>query len=72
VDLSSNWLLASLLVGTVGMGIFIYGKKQRRSPQLIAGIALMAISYVVSSPVWMSACAVLIVGALWYGTKNGF
>lgn len=66
---TSAWLLASLIVGTIGFAIFVYGKKQRQAPQLLAGIALMAISWVVTSPLWMTACAIAVIGALWFGTK---
>jgi hypothetical protein len=69
VQFTGAWLFASLIVGTIGFGIFVYGKKQRRAPQLLAGIALMAISWLVASPVWMSACAVAVIGALWVGTR---
>ena len=69
MQFTSAWLVASLIVGTIGFAIFVYGKKQRQAPQLLAGIALMAISWLVTSPLWMSACAVLVIGALWYGTR---
>jgi hypothetical protein len=72
VDFSSNWIMASFLVGTIGAGILAYGKKQSRAPQLIAGIALIGVSAVVSSTAWMVACAVLVIGALWVGTRAGF
>jgi hypothetical protein len=71
VDFSTNWILASFFVGTVGAGILTYGKKQSRAPQLIAGILLLAVSAIVSSPGWMVACAVLVIGALWFGTRAG-
>ena len=71
VNFSSGWFLASFLVGTVGLGIFAYGKKQSRLPQLVAGILLVAASWLISSPAWMVACAVLVIGALWYGTRAG-
>jgi hypothetical protein len=72
VNFTPAWILASFLVGTVGFGIFVYGKKQSRLPQLVAGILLLAASWLVSSPAWMVACAVLVIGALWYGTRAGF
>jgi len=34
--LTPNSLFLSLVVSTVGLGLFIYGKKQQRLPQLIA------------------------------------
>lgn len=71
MQFTGTWLFASLLVGTVGLSIFVYGKRERRAPQLLAGIALMAISWLVASPLWMAACAVLVIGALWAGTRLG-
>jgi len=46
---SGNAILASVLIGSVGMGLFMYGKKQRRVPHLAAGILLMAYTYFVPS-----------------------
>jgi hypothetical protein len=69
VQLSGAWLFTSLIVGTVGFAIFVYGKKERRAPPLLAGIALVAISWLVASPVWMTACAILVIGALWAGSR---
>jgi hypothetical protein len=66
-----GWVFASFLVGTVGLGLFSYGKKQTRIPQLIAGILLMGLSAIVSSTAWMVVSAVLVIGALWAGTRAG-
>jgi hypothetical protein len=52
VDLDANALLASFFVSTVGLGIFIYGKKQGRVPQLVGGVLLMGFPYFVSNP-WL-------------------
>lgn len=68
---SSAWFVVSFLVGTIGFSIFVYGKKQARAPQLIAGILLLAASWAVPSPAWMAASAVLVIGALWAGTRAG-
>ena len=53
LDLSPGSLLASLLVSTIGMGLFLYGKKQTRGPQLLVGLFLMAYPYFVPNPVAM-------------------
>ena len=58
VDLSADGMLASLLVGAIGMGFFLYGKRQERFPQLIGGIALMMYPYFVAG-----AGQVLVIGA---------
>ncbi len=46
---SSASLLWGLLFGSIGMGYFVYGKRQGRGVALLSGIALMAFPYFVSS-----------------------
>jgi hypothetical protein len=65
-------LLASVLISAVGLGIFLYGKKQQRAPQLVAGIVLMAYSYFVGTVVWMIAIFVAILAALWVVVRLGY
>lgn len=38
-----------MLFGSVGLGFFVYGKKQKAVVPLISGIALMVFAYVVSN-----------------------
>lgn len=40
-----NLLMASLLFGTVGMGMFLYGKNAGRMVPLGAGLGLMLVPY---------------------------
>jgi len=42
-------LMWSMLFGAVGMGLFIYGKKQRAAIPLLAGMALLVFPYFVSN-----------------------
>ena len=53
-------LLWSVLFGAVGMGYFVYGKKQRAAVPLVCGVALMVFPYMVPSTYWM----VVVGGAL--------
>ncbi|MGD0835863.1 MAG: hypothetical protein ABSB49_04370 [Polyangia bacterium] len=62
--MNANSLLASLLVGSVGMGIFMYGRRQRRAPHLAVGFVLMAYPYFVASVPLMLTLAVALVGVL--------
>jgi hypothetical protein len=43
------WLLWGLLFGSIGLGYFIYGKKQRAVVPLVCGLALMLFPYFVSN-----------------------
>ena len=71
MDLSPTNLLLSLLIGSVGFGIFLYGRKQQRMPQLVAGIALMGYPYFVASVGWMLAVGAAIVAGLWFALRAG-
>ena len=59
-----NWIMTSMVIGTVGGGFFLYGKKQSRLPQLITGIAMFAESTFVPSIPWMIASAIAAVVVL--------
>ena len=71
MNFSAGWLIASLAVSTLGMGFFIYGKKQLRIPQLVFGILLMGYPYLVSSPLWMVSIAGALSAVLWLVTRIG-
>ncbi len=56
-------IIAGFIVSTVGFSVFLFGKKQKRPPQLIVGILLMAAPFVVPDPLWdYLAAAGLLVG----------
>jgi hypothetical protein len=72
MSLDPGSLFASILISAVGLGIFIYGKKQRRAPQLVAGIVLMGYSYFVGSIAWMLVIAAAVLTALWSVVRLGW
>jgi hypothetical protein len=47
--MDSSALIWGVIFGSIGMGYFIYGKKQRRGAALLSGFALIVIPYVVSN-----------------------
>ncbi|MGV8960467.1 MAG: hypothetical protein ACOH1V_08760 [Stenotrophomonas sp.] len=47
--MSTSILLLGVLFSSIGLGYFIYGKKQRAINPLICGLALMLIPYCLSS-----------------------
>ncbi|MFL5435638.1 MAG: hypothetical protein ACJ784_14120 [Myxococcales bacterium] len=65
-------LLVSVRISAVGVGFFLYGKKQQRAPQLVAGIALMGYTYFVSSVTVMLAIGAAILVALWVAVRIGW
>ena len=56
----TGWLLWGLLFGSVGLGYFIYGKKQRSFVPLICGLALMVFPYFVSNMVALVAIGAIL------------
>jgi hypothetical protein len=70
---STSSLFASLFWSSIGMGYFIYGKKQRVSSALVGGILMMAASYfAASSALAMSLlCLGIMAGAYWL-VKRGY
>ena len=48
--MNTAWLLWGLLFGSIGMGFFVYGKKQRAVVPLVCGLVLMVFPYFVSNP----------------------
>lgn len=71
MDLSPAWLLSSLCVGSIGTGLCIYGKKQLRLPQFLAGLVLVVDSALVPSTLWMIALAALALAGLWGWLRAG-
>ena len=63
-------LCASFGIGTVGFGIFHYGRKQQRLPHLAVGLALMIYPYFVPGVVPMVAIGLGLVGLLWVTVKR--
>lgn len=45
---STSMLIWSMLFGAVGLGFFVYGKKQKAVVPLFTGIALMIFPYFIS------------------------
>lgn len=71
LDLSPGTLLAGMLVSTIGLSVFVYGKRAQRLPQVLAGLALMVFPMFVNGAVAMLTVGGLIVGGLWLGVRLG-
>jgi hypothetical protein len=49
--LNASSLLWGLLFGSIGLGFFMYGRKQRALVPLVCGLALMVFPYFVTNSV---------------------
>jgi len=72
MSLDPGLLFLSLITSGAGFVLFVYGKKQGRLPQLLAGIALSVYPYFVSTVAMTVGVAVAIVAALWLAVRQGY
>jgi predicted phage tail protein len=71
MDFSPGALFASLVVSTVGMALFLYGKKQGRGPQLLAGGLLMVCPYFAGGALATCGVGALVLAALGVALRVG-
>lgn len=69
--MTGNFLLASVVVSSVGMGLFMYGKKQKRLPHLAIGVVLMVYTYFVPSVALMFVIAAALLALLYVASYLG-
>ena len=72
LNLDASFLFASLIWGAIGTGFFIFGWKQKTSIPLVGGLLLIAVSYFISSAIYMSAACILILAAMYWIKKQGY
>jgi len=70
--ISAHFLVASLIWGSVGVGFFIYGKKQQSLVPLFGGLLLIGISYFIESALYMSLAAIAILAGICWLKKQGY
>ncbi len=58
-------LISGLIIGLLGMGIFIYGKKQSNLRCIGVGLAMCIFPYFITGLVAMWLCAGACLGAIW-------
>ena len=59
--MSAALLLWGLLFGSIGLGFFMYGRKQRRVIPLVCGLALMILPYFVSGTITLVTVGIVLI-----------
>jgi len=67
-----TWLLLSLIPNSIGFVLFVYGKKQERWPQLVAGLLLLVYPYFTDSITALVVVGIVIVAGLWIAVRGGW
>ena len=58
--MSASSLLWGVLFGSIGMGYFVYGKKQKAPVPLVCGLALLIFPYFVSNTMLLVGLGVVL------------
>jgi len=72
MELSVAGFFASFLVSTIGFSVFLYGKKQVRTPPLVIGIVMMVFPYFISAPAFVYGIGGALLAGLWFATRLGW
>lgn len=72
LNFDTSFLFASLVWGSIGVGYWIYGKKQREMMPMIGGAAMVGVSYLVSSWLLMSLICLALMFAVYLLVKRGY
>jgi len=67
-----HFLFASLIWGSVGVGYFIYGKRQSSWVPMVGGVLMIAASYFTGSAVVMSLVCIGLMVAIYVLLKRGY
>ena len=70
--LDPTWLFLSLITGGIGFVLLVYGRKQRRWPQMVAGLLFMVYPYFATGVGSMITIGVVLLVGLWYANRSGW
>jgi len=64
--LNESWLLWGLLFGSIGLGFFVYGKKQKAVVPMVCGLALMIFPYFISNTIVLVAIGAILIAVPYF------
>jgi hypothetical protein len=70
--LDPNFLFASLIWGSIGVGYTIYGRRQRSAVAFVGGVLMIAASYFIEGVLTMSLISLGLMVAVYYLIKQGY
>lgn len=71
MEMTPAWFFGSTIVGGVGLGLYLFGKRELRLPQLVTGLTLMIYPVFVSSASVMLGIGTALVLGLWLALRLG-
>ena len=70
--MNTNTLFASLFWGSVGLGYFVYGRRQRSWVIMVGGVLMMAMSYFTDSVIFLSVGCIGLMVVTYVLLKRGY
>jgi hypothetical protein len=70
--MDATTLLLSTIFGAVGLGYFIYGKRQGHAVAMIAGLLLMVVPYLLPDPILTSLASLALMAAPFLADRMGW
>ncbi len=62
-NFDTNSLLVAVIFGSIGTGMFLYGKKQGRLVPLLVGVALIVVPFFIPGALWQTVICLALLGA---------
>ncbi|MGD8430792.1 MAG: hypothetical protein PVH31_10320 [Ectothiorhodospiraceae bacterium] len=57
---STAYLLTAVALSSIGLGYFVYGRRQQKASALVAGIVLMGVPYFITNVLVLAATGALL------------
>ena len=64
--MNESWLLWGLLFGSIGLGFFVYGRKQKAAVPMVCGLALMIFPYFISNTIVLVAIGAMLIAVPYF------
>ncbi len=64
--MNESWLLWGLLFGSIGLGFFVYGRKQKAAVPMVCGLALMIFPYFLSNTIVLVAIGAMLIAVPYF------
>ena len=72
MSLDPGWIVASLIVSSIGFILLNYGRKFARAPQIVVGLAMLIYPYFVPGVLANVLVAVGLLGVMWLAVRFGW
>ena len=71
-DFSAGQLVVGMMMSTAGIIFLRIGRKERRMPQLLAGVLMLAAPLLVHNALLLLLLSGVVLFAVWWATHNGW